>query len=607
MKEGLNINIVYKYTDVSIEKINKLKIKSKFLLVFYCNNMIFYLLFLYIFNLNNIVYCKCCTCCNNGNKDEKKYEFKSSLIGKKPLINNDDLINKDKQNNLESNNKDNLQNTDTYNKNNEKYNENQNIIKNELDNFIKNDLNDFKNKLININKDIEKLSDERLYLINLYIKQNNIENVESIQIERCINSALRCIKITLNDKTFYIKGCQYSPELFYDLLTHIGLLDYKYYFSLNYVLSEHVDQNIDNEDLNQEIVDMDYNLDTTKLKNMLLKIKNFKEYNFFCSLLGLGDCHLIYRLDNSYFKQDGDKYKVFLLDVDCPDYMNRNSRGELYSKFYDVLTSKTVIFKFLNKVFRSSGTAFYVNDKISPELLVALSISFTLNEENIDNIFNENHDLNYIKKKYSFDNTINKRQQIINFELKDKNFIDYVYKNKDVNYKPKRIYYNKYPRNFIYTLKDMYEEFKNKDKSTSEEEKESKFLEYILPLLYTHLGIEEKAKNEEDYEEINTLEKFKDAFLKNYNLNKSTLITINNYYRIQCVLKPELFNELMDVNKFTDEENNEIKSKLIKLVNFIKEHEDEYKTDYIELIKENFNFLKKNNMFPKIISGISFE
>ena len=50
---------------------------------------------------------------------------------------------------------------------------------------------------------------------------------------------------------------------------------------------------------------------------------------------------------------------------------------------------------------------------------------------------------------------------------------------------------------------DLFEEFKNKDKSTSEEEKESKFLEYILPLLYTHLGIEEKAKNEEDYEEIN--------------------------------------------------------------------------------------------------------
>ena len=73
--------------------------------------------------------------------------------------------------------------------------------------------------------------------------------------------------------------------------------------------------------------------------------------------------------------------------------------------------------------------------------------------------------------------------------LKNKKLLD----NKDVNYKPKRIYYNKYPRNFIYTLKDMYEEFKNKDKSTSEEEKESKFLEYILPLLYTHLGIEEKA------------------------------------------------------------------------------------------------------------------
>ena len=603
MKEGLNINIVYKYTDVSIEKINKLKIKSKFLLVFYCNNMIFYLLFLYIFNLNNIVCCKCCPCCNNGNKDEKKYEFKSSLVGKKPLINNDDLINKDKQNNLESNNKDNLQNTDTYNKNNEKYNENQNIIINELSNFINNDLNDFKNKLININKDIEKLSDERLYLINLYIKQNNIENVESIQIEQCINSALRCIKITLNDKIFYIKGCEYANKLLYDLLSCIGLLDYKYYFSLNYVLSEHVDQNIDNEDLNQEIVDMDYNLDTTKLKNMLLKIKNFKEYNFFCSLLGLGDCHLIYRLDNSYFKKEGDKYKVFLLDVDYNDPINLK---EGYDKFYDVLNSNTVILKFFDKYFASQGKVFYRHKEISPVLLIALSISLTLYEKE-NTILNKSYDREYFKEKYSPDNTFQDPEQLINFQLSDKDFINHVNTNKDINYKPKKNYNYSYPINFIDTLKDMYEEFKNKDKSTSEEEKESKFLEYILPLLYTHLGIEKKAKNEEDYEEINTLEKFKDAFLKNYNLNKSTLITINNYYRIQCVLKPELFKELIDVNNFTDEENHEIKSKLIKLVNFIKEHKDEYNTDDIKPIKKNFNFLKTNNMFPQIISGISFE
>ena len=298
----------------------------------------FYFIFLCILSINNNFYCNCCC---NGNSD-KEYNDGSSTSNTKPIINND---NNHKQNNSESNNNDNskyntennLQNRDTDNGKDKKYNENINKLKADFDNFKKNDLTNLKNTLLTKNKNIKQLTNEELYLIYVYTQENNIQNIESVQIEKTGDSQLGCKKITLNNNvTIYIKGNEYSPKLFYDLLHEIGLLDFKYYFSLNYVLTEHVNQNIDNEDLNQEILDMDKNLDTTKLKNMLLKIKNFKEYNFFCSLLRLGDCNLIYRLDNSYFIKEEDKYRVFLLDVDYPNEDNRISKGKSYSRFYSV-------------------------------------------------------------------------------------------------------------------------------------------------------------------------------------------------------------------------------------------------------------------------------
>ena len=105
---------------------------------------------------------------------------------------------------------------------------------------------------------------------------------------------------------------------------------------------------------------------------------------------------------------------------------------------------------------------------------------------------------------------------------------------------------------------------------------------------------------------IETFEKFKDTFLKNYELSKNLIISINNYYKIQKIIKPELFDTLMNVDTFTNEENKEIKTKLIKLINFIKQHETEYDSSYIGQIKGYFNFLKIKNMFPNIISDINF-
>ena len=571
----------------------------------------FYFLFLCILSINNNFSCNCCC---NGNSD-KKYNDGSSTSNTKPIINNDDNNdNNHKQNNSESNNndnleyntKDNLQNRYTHNEKDKKYNESINKLKADFNNFKKNDLTNLKNTLRTKNINIKQLVDEELFLIYVYTQINNIQNIESIQIEKTGCSQLRCKKITLNNNvTIYIKENKYSPKLFYDLLNEIGLLDFKYYFSLNYVLSEHVNQNIDNEDLNQEILDMDKNLDTTNLKNMLLKIKNFKEYNFFCSLLRLGDCNLIYRLDNSYFKKEEDKYRVFLLDVDYPDEYNRISKGKSYSGFYSVLDSKIIIFKFINKYFLNSSSIFFKHKEITSELLVALSISLTLYENEKNFLNKETITIEDFMKKYSTTNIMEKPEKIIHFGLDDKNFISKCNEG-DLGDKTKQFNTYSYPKNIILTLKYMFEDFIKKNNIQTKKEQEEKFLTYILPSLYIHLGIEEKVKNKEHYENINTIEKFKKVFFDNYHIYKNFIISINNYWKIQEIIKPNLFNELMDINKFTNEENDEIKKKLIKLINFIKKHETEYDSSYIEQIKGYFNFLKIKNMFPKIISDINF-
>ena len=588
----------------------------------------FYLLFLCILSINNNFSCNCCC---NGNSD-KKYNDGSSTSNTKPIINNDDNNdNNHKQNisesnnndNLEYNTKDNLQNRDTHNEKDKKYNENINKLKADFNNFKKNALTNLKNTLLTKNEYIKQLADEELYLIHVYTQANDIKNIESIQIEGTGKSQLRCKKITLNNnKTIYIKGNKYSPQLFYDLLHEIDLLDFKYYFSLNYVLSEHVNQNIDNEDLNQEILDMDKNLDTAKLNDMLSKIKNFKEYNFFCSLLRLGDCNLIYRLDNSYFKEEGDKYRVFLLDVDYPDEVNRISEGESYSRFYSVLNSKITFLKFIDKYsLNSSSQIFLKHKEITSELLVALSISLTLYENEQDFLDENTITFKDFMKKYSTTNIIGNPKQIIHFKLEDKNFVS-KYNEGYLGYKTTQVNTNNYPTNIILTIKYMFENFKNTRNDILNKDIENKFLEYILPLLYTHLGIEEKCKDFEKeckdpekkcssqkkalMQAIETIEKFKDTFLKNYELSKNLIISINNYYKIQKIIKPELFDTLMNVDTFTNEENKEIKTKLIKLINFIKQHETEYDSSYIGQIKGYFNFLKIKNMFPNIISDINF-
>ena len=142
------------------------------------------------------------------------------------------------------------------------------------------------------------------------------------------------------------------------------------------------------------------------------------------------------------------------------------------------------------------------------------------------------------------------------------------------------------------------------------------FQKYMESLELINAGLEcklneLKLKMERTQSEINIIKNDysvdKDTFLKNYELSKNLIISINNYYKIQKIIKPELFDTLMNVDAFTNEENNEIKVKLIKLINFIKKHETEYDSSYIEQIKGYFNFLKIKNMFPKIISDINFQ
>lgn len=480
--------------------------------------------------------------------------------------------------------------------------------KSEIDSFIKNDLENLKNKLKDKNKDIDKLRNEELYLINLYLKENNIKNIESILIEGIL-SLNKAIKISINgDKIIYIKKCNFYTKIFYDLLKEIGLLDFKYYFSLTYVASEHVEQNIENEDINIKYLKIDKSLETKNLKKMLSKIENFKEYNFFCALLGLGDCNLIYRLDNSYFKKTDKGYKVYLLDVDFPSSSDRNCSGEGYSRFYDVLSSKTVILSYFDSFFRANREYLYKYEKFSDELLVALAISFIMCENSIE-IFDESVYEN--AKSYQYLKSLSKNGDNVknpaklNCKFNGKQFIEYVCTNNDFLYKPENglelLEKLDHPENFTCALEEIFKKFKIENNKDIKDEIEKKFLDFIIPVLYNCGPSSQKGKKKSP-----SLDEFKEKFLENYKLSKNCMFTVNKYYLAQGITKENLITELLSVDKFTEKENKEIKEKLIRLISFINTHKEEYKDEYISYIKSNFRFLKSNNMFPKIISDVNF-
>lgn len=233
--------------------------------------------------------------------------------------------------------------------------------------------------LENCNKEIDL---EKIYLLFKFTKDNKIGKIKKIEEEEIDNSLRRCTKITINDAYIcYFKQQSYSDKIYFDLLKEIGLLDYKYYLSKNYILTEHVEQNINNNhvinDDNLIIFDKD---SENRFRDMISKIKNFKQYSFFCSLLRLSDCNLINRFDNSYFKAEGDGYKVLLLDVDDSGDTNVFGEGKEYEKFYDILDSNT----------KKAIPTFNDNRKIYTHIkegsdyipfLMALTISFTISED----------------------------------------------------------------------------------------------------------------------------------------------------------------------------------------------------------------------------------
>ena len=60
----------------------------------------------------------------------------------------------------------------------------------------------------------------------------------------------------------------------------------------------------------------------------------------------------------------------------------------------------------------------------------------------------------------------------------------------------------------------------------------------------------------------------------------------------------------MEEKNFSDEENGNIRQKLIKLIDFVKENENKYNQKAVQILKNNFRFLEDNNMYQKIINGI---
>ena len=470
---------------------------------------------------------------------------------------------------------------------------------------------EFSKKINNILPEDNKydFNAEQIILLQQFTKEKGIKNINNLKIEY-IPSSTGCIKIDIDGNICYIKEQSKLDKFYFDVLTEIGLIDFKYYFTDNYILTEHVDQNINNLDINEDYLILGKDLNPKKLKNMFSKIKNFKEYNFFCALLGLVDCDLIYRLDNSYFKKDGDKYKVFLLDVDSTIGSPIPERNDVHAnKFYNVLATSTSLLTGIKKIARDHFFKFNTNEKNIN--LIGRAISFTVYDDEI-NLFHKDTSL---IEKYSNSGTVNTTSRNIikkGNEVDYKNFINYTCnkKNTDVIYRPKKKYTDEdYPKNITFSICDMFEDFVNKNPSLTKAEQEKKFIEYILQILFKGLITEKiidshkKSKQKEYFTDFNT---FKKEFYKNYSGNKDNLTTVNRYYLDLYRVKPKIFDEIMKEENFSDEENENIKNKLIKLINFVHEHGNEYDSGAILTLKKNFRFLKNNKMYGNIINDIDF-
>ena len=458
------------------------------------------------------------------------------------------------------------------------------------------------------------LKPEQIILLHQFTLDNNIQNINKIEIESMENSSSCCIKVNINDNICYIKEQSKSNEFFFEALKLLGLLDFKYSFTENYILTEHVDQNINNLDINKDYLILGKDLNPKNLKNMLSKIKNFKEYNFFCALLGLVDCDLIYRLNNSYFKKDGEKYKVFLLDVDSTIETLIPHRNDVHAnKFYNILATSTSLLTGIGKISKQHFFRFDTNEKNIN--LIGRAISFTVCDEKI-NLF---HNDTSLIAKYSKSGKVNTESRNIikeRNEVNNENFINYVNdkSNIAVKYRPKKNYEDEsYPKNITFSICDMFEDFIEQNPKLTEAEQEKTFIEYILPILFKTIITKEiinshkksnykKKSNDKTY--FTDFDTFKNEFYKNYYGNKDNLHTINNYYLDLYIIRPKVFDEIMEEKNFSDEENGNIRQKLIKLIDFVKENENKYNQKAVQILKNNFKFLKDNNMYHKIINGI---
>ena len=83
------------------------------------------------------------------------------------------------------------------------------------------------------------------------------------------------------------------------------------------------------------------------------------------------------------------------------------------------------------------------------------------------------------------------------------------------------------------------------------------------------------------------------------------MYTVNNYYKAQYIIKPKIFDEIMEEKNFSDEENENIRQKLINLIDFVKENESKYNQKAVQMLKNNFRNLKNKNMYQKIIKDLN--
>lgn len=83
------------------------------------------------------------------------------------------------------------------------------------------------------------------------------------------------------------------------------------------------------------------------------------------------------------------------------------------------------------------------------------------------------------------------------------------------------------------------------------------------------------------------------------------MYTVNNYYKAQYIIKPKIFDEIMEEKNFSDEENENIRQKLINLIDFVKKNGNKYNQKAVQILKNNFKFLKDNKMYQKIIKDLN--